>query len=249
MRNLAIIPARSGSKGLKDKNIRMLDGKPLMAYAIEAAGKAGIFERVMVSTDSPCYGEIARRYGAEVPFLRSDRTSGDEADSWDAVREVLERYGESGQNFDVVCLLQPTSPLRTSQDIGEAYELFCKKAATAVISVCETEHTPLWCNTLPKDNSLDGFLRQECGVRRQETEKYYRVNGAIYFVSVRKLQSDGNLYGKGSFAYIMERERSVDIDTELDFLYAELIHRKSGGYLSRYGTLHDDAYPYMGRCA
>ena len=229
MRNLAVVPARSGSKGLKDKNIKLLDGKPLMAYTIEAARKTGIFEQVMVSTDSPEYAEIARNCGAEVPFLRSVEVSCDEAASWDVVKEVLDRYGEIGQCFDVVCLLQPTSPLRTCEDIAAAYQLFCKRSAIAVISVCEVEHTPLWCNTLPKDNSLDGFIRREDNIRRQKTETYYRINGAIYFARIEGLRMDGNLYRKGSFAYIMEQERSIDIDTELDFLYAELIHRRKCG--------------------
>lgn len=250
MRNLAVIPARSGSKGLKDKNIRMLDGKPLMAYTIEAARKTGIFDQVMVSTDSPEYAETARQWGAEVPFLRSREASGDEAGSWDVVKEVLDRYEETGRYFDAVCLLQPTSPLRTWEDIEAAYRLFCEKSAAAVISVCEAEHTPLWCNTLPEDNSLDGFIRQEDNVRRQDAEKYYRVNGAVYFALVEGLRADGNLYRKGSFAYIMERERSIDIDTELDFLYAELIHRRlRGGILSRYQILLKGAYPHTGRCA
>jgi len=228
-KNLAVIPARSGSKGLKDKNIRMMNGRPLMAYTIEAATNAGIFEKVMVSTDSEEYAKIARQCGAEVPFLRSAGTSGDRAASWDVAKEVLDKYMEFGQRFDIICLLQPTSPLRTGDDIITAYEIFCEKSAIAVISVCEVEHTPLWCNTLPKDNSLNGFIRQEHNVQRQKTEIYYRVNGAIYFASVGELWADSNLYRKGSFAYIMEQERSIDIDTELDFLYAELIQRRLRG--------------------
>ncbi|NBH74041.1 acylneuraminate cytidylyltransferase family protein [Clostridiaceae bacterium] len=232
MKNLAVIPARSGSKGLKDKNIRLFAGKPLMAYTIEAAKMAGIFDRVMVSTDSLDYAKIAKEYGAEVPFLRKGQTSGDKASSWDVVKEVLNCYKESGQVFDTVCLLQPTSPLRTGEDIKAAYLLFCEKSAIAVISVCETEHTPLWCNTLPNDNSLEKFIRQEHNVRRQDVKRYYRINGAIYFALVEELQMYGNLYKKGSFAYIMDQERSIDIDTELDFLYAELIYRRLQGALS-----------------
>mgnify|MGYP002516959842 CR=1 FL=1 len=250
MRNLAVIPARSGSKGLKNKNIRLLDGKPLMAYTIEAARESGIFERVMVSTDSPEYAEIARNWGAEAPFLRSKEASGDGAASWDVVKEVLDGYEEIGQYFDAVCLLQPTSPLRTWKDIEAAYRIFRDRSAIAVISVCEAEHTPLLYNMLKEDNSLDGFIRQEHNVRRQEAKPYYRINGAIYFALVEELRTDGNLYRKGSFAYIMEQERSIDIDTELDFLYAELIHRRlRGGILSRHQTVHKNAYPHIGRCA
>ena len=122
MKNLAIIPARSGSKGLVDKNIKLLDGKPLIAYSIEAALQSGVFDMVMVSTDSEKYAEIAWNYGAQVPFLRSAETSSDTASSWDAVAEVIENYRKLGTVFDTFMLLQPTSPLRTAQNIREAYD-------------------------------------------------------------------------------------------------------------------------------
>lgn len=117
MGNLAIIPARSGSKGLPGKNKKPLLGKPLMAYAIEAAVESGLFKAVHLSTDSEEYAEIGRSWGAEVPFLRSLRNSSDTASSWDAVLEVLEQYSRQGREFDTVMLLQPTSPLRTAEDI------------------------------------------------------------------------------------------------------------------------------------
>ena len=223
MKNLAIIPARSGSKGLKDKNIKLLNGKPLMAYSIEAALESKKFDEVMVSTDSPKYADIAKEFGAMVPFLRSERTSSDTASSWDMVKEVLSCYEELGKKFDTVCLLQPTSPLRNAVDIQEAYKLYEERASVAVLSVCEMEHTPLWSNVLPDDLSLNGFIRSASGTRRQDNDTYYRVNGAIYITSVEQLYKDSNLYREGSFAYIMPRERSVDIDTMLDFSYAEFL--------------------------
>ena len=112
MKNIAIIPARSGSKGLPDKNIRLLGGKPLLAYTIEAAIQSGCFDTVHVSTDSEHYAEIARQYGADVPFLRSAALATDTASTWDAVREALCRYAELGKTFDTMMLMQPTS--RTS---------------------------------------------------------------------------------------------------------------------------------------
>ena len=121
MKNIAIIPARSGSKGLKDKNIRNLNGRPLLAWTIEAAVRSGEFDEIMVSTDSEAYAEIARRYGADVPFLRSPATATDTASSWDTVAEVLENCRERGSTFDTFCLLQPTSPLRNAEDIRNAY--------------------------------------------------------------------------------------------------------------------------------
>ena len=223
MKNLAIIPARSGSKGLKDKNIKLLNGNPLMAYSIEAALESGKFDEVMVSTDSAKYADIAKEFGAMVPFLRGERTSGDTASSWDTVKEVLSCYEELGKKFDTVCLLQPTSPLRNAIDIQEAYKLYEEKASVAVLSVCEMEHTPLWSNVLPDDLSLNGFIKTDLDTRRQANDTYYRVNGAIYSTSVEQLYKDPNLYREGSFAYIMPRERSVDIDTMLDFSYAEFL--------------------------
>ena len=120
MKPLAIIPARSGSKGLRDKNIKPMAGKPLMVYSIQAALDSGVFDEVMVSTDSEHYADIAREWGGSVPFLRSETTSTDHASSWDMVKEVLEGYRSLGKEYDSFCLLQPTSPLRTAQDINNA---------------------------------------------------------------------------------------------------------------------------------
>lgn len=220
MKNIAIIPARSGSKGVRDKNIRNLCGKPLMAYTIEAALESGEFDEVMVSTDSEHYAEIARKYGASVPFLRSAKTASDSASSWDMVDEVLNCYAMLGKSFDTFCLLQPTSPLRDKKDIQGAYDLFRTKADFAVVSVCEAEHSPLWCGQLPADNELNDFLKQDTIKRRQDSGAFYRLNGAIYIVDVRRFRNDKFLYQKGSFAYIMTNEHSVDIDTELDFMLA-----------------------------
>lgn len=123
MKNLAIIPARSGSKGLKDKNIKLLNGKPLLAYSVEAAKNSEIFEEIHVSTDTILYADIAIEYGASVPFLRSGKNSTDTASSWDVVRETISKYEEMGRVFDTVTLLQPTTPLRTADNIKEAYEI------------------------------------------------------------------------------------------------------------------------------
>lgn len=233
MRNLAIIPARSGSKGLKDKNIKDLKGKPLMAYSIEAAAGSGIFDEIHVSTDSEQYAEIARRHGADVPFLRSAESSSDMASSWDVVKEVLGRYRDMGKTFDVVTLLQPTSPLRTAEDILNAAALFRDKNAKAVVAVCEMEHSPLWCNTLPADLSMDGFVNRKAAGRRQDLKTYYRINGAIYMVCTDYLFEDDNIYREGSYAYIMDRRKSIDIDTLYDFRLAAFLMGGGGYWLSR----------------
>lgn len=223
MKSIAIIPARSGSKGLKDKNIKLLNGKPLMAYTIEAALKSEQFDDVMVSTDSEKYAEIAKSFGAKVPFLRSAETSTDKASSWDTVAEVLGRYAENGQTFETLCLLQPTSPFRTAEDIKNAYELYNLKADFAVISVCEAEHSPLWCGHLPESGEFLNFINEDAMKQRQAGEKFYRLNGAIYIVNCEKFKTDRYFYQSGSFAFIMPQERSIDIDTALDFKMAEFL--------------------------
>lgn len=223
MKNLAIIPARSGSKGLPDKNIRDFLGKPLLAHTIGTAADSGCFDEVMVSTDSEQYAQIARKWGASVPFLRSEATSTDQASSWDMVEEVLQNYEKMGRRFDTFCLLQPTSPLRNAQDIRGAYHIFREKASFAVVSVCEAEHSPLWCGHLPQSGEFTGFIDREGMKQRQSGGKFYRLNGAVYIVDITRFRQDRFLYQEGSFAYIMEQARSVDIDTELDFRYAELI--------------------------
>ena len=227
MKNLAIIPARSGSKGLVDKNIKLLAGKPLLAYSIEAATKSGIFDTVMVSTDSEKYAQISRDYGAEVPFLRSEQTSSDTASSWDAVAEVLERYHEMGIEYDTFMLLQPTSPLRTSENIREAYKEMGEKKANSVISLCEVDHSPLQCNVLPESLSLEGFIREEAkGKRRQDMPIFYRFNGAIYLSNVKYFLENRDIFKNQCYAYIMNKHTSIDIDDEYDFAIAEVLLQK-----------------------
>lgn len=222
MKNIAIIPARSGSKGLLDKNIKELAGKPLIAYTIESAIDSGMFETVMVSTDSIKYAEISKQYGAEVPFLRSETCSTDTASSWDVVREVLDKYHEIGREFDTLMLLQPTSPLRTAQNIKEAYQEMGDKEANAIVSLCEMEHSPQQCNVLPEDLSLTQFFRGSSkGKRRQEMDTFYRFNGAIYLTKIESFRKNADIYTDKCYAYLMSRESSVDIDDEFDFVVAE----------------------------
>ena len=226
MRNIAIIPARSGSKGLKDKNIKILNGQPLLKYSVDVAILSRIFDEIIVSTDSEHYAEIAKKCGASVPFLRSDNNSGDKASSWNVVIEVLNYYKQIWQTFDTFCLLQPTSPLRKAEDIVAAYKLFETKKAKAVVSVCEVDHSPLWCNVLNEDCSLENFLPESARGQRQSFKQYYRINGAIYIANVKQFLEDNDLYVKNCYAYIMDKKRSVDIDTIDDFEYAEYLLKK-----------------------
>ena len=233
MKNIAVIPARSGSKGLPDKNIKPVNGKPLLAYTIEAALESGCFDTVHVSTDSERYAEIARRYGADVPFLRSATLATDTASTWDAVREVLARYDELSKRFDTMMLMQPTTPLRTGEDVKAAYALFQKKQAKSVIAVCEVDHSPLWCDTIPDSGSMKGFGRKDLAwVNRQDLRPYYRVNGAIYLLSVNgiNIPPDDEIYEDNCYALFMDRKKSVDVDSEDDLALVEfLLARRAQG--------------------
>jgi CMP-N,N'-diacetyllegionaminic acid synthase len=224
VRNIAIIPARSGSKGLKDKNIKPLNGKPLLAYTIEAARNSNLFDEIFVSTDSSEYARIAGECGASVPFLRSDELSSDTASSWNVVRDAILNYKKIGNEFDTVALLQPTSPLRKSEDIIKAYDIFKNKSAWAVVAVCEVEHSPLWCNTLPENNSLQTFLNHDfVNIPRQSLPTYYRINGALYIVNTDYLMSTDNIYNEKCYAVVMSKENSIDIDDAVDFKIAEAL--------------------------
>ncbi|MCM1273697.1 MAG: acylneuraminate cytidylyltransferase family protein [Clostridium sp.] len=225
LKSIAIIPARSGSKGLKDKNIMDLNGQPLMAYTIKAALKSSCFDDVMVSTDSDYYAKIAKEFGASVPFMREEITSGDNAGSWDAVREVLLKYERNDRQFDYVALLQPTSPLRNEQDILGAFDMLAQENVHNVVTVTEVDHPVQQCFRMHEDCSMQEVAESPyCYTRRQDLEPYYRENGAIYLVDAKKIRDkDYNFYADACYGYIMTREKSIDIDTRMDLEIAEVI--------------------------
>ncbi len=223
MKVLGIITARSGSKGLPNKNIKLLNGKPMISYTIQAAKNSGIFDELMVSTDSKEYADISIEYGASVPFLRSKETASDGASTRDVIIEVINKYKESGKTFDFLMILQPTSPLRSSVSIIEALKTLKEQNANGVVSVCEVDHSPLWCNVLPKDKSLRNFLSNDGNHQRQQLETYYRINGAIYLYKTEYYLENEDAYNDNVYAYIMPREESIDIDSQLDFDIAEAL--------------------------
>ena len=224
MKILAIIPARSGSKGLKDKNIKPLCGLPLCAYTINAAKESGIFDEIHFSTDSEQYAEIAKQYGASVPFLRDASLATDTASTWDVIKAVIARYKENGKSFDAVMLLQPTTPFRDSRDIRNAYELLCEKNAQAIVSVTEPAHSPVLCAELPEDGNMEVYHHKMKNlIARQQLKPQVTLNGAIYFFRVEHLLTRSDIYECGCYAYHMPRERSYDIDSPLDFKQAEFV--------------------------
>lgn len=225
MKKLAVIPARGGSKGLPGKNFKLMNGKPLIAYTIQAALESGVFDYVIVSTDSKEIAEIAKENGAMVPFMRPDELAGDAASSDAAIMHALRFMEEAnGEEIGYVCKLQPTSPLRTAEDIRGAFALLSEKNANSIVSVCECEHSPLWTGVIADDLRIDNFMSKQLAVtNRQELQNYYRLNGAIYISKVESFKKNECFFGENSIAYIMTREHSVDIDDILDFKFAELL--------------------------
>lgn len=221
----AIIPARGGSKRLPRKNILELNGKPLIGWTIEAANASKYIDEVLVSTDSESIAAVALEFNASVPELRPEYLSKDDSDSISVVRYVVDKYFD---DFDIIVLLQPTSPMRTSQQIDEALDVFVKNNANAVVSVTPCEHSPQWANVLPSDGNLKNFISNDCLRRSQDLETYYRLNGAIYIYSGKTIKNNSkSIYDEKSFAYIMSNKSSVDIDNEMDFKWAEFLMFRS----------------------
>jgi CMP-N-acetylneuraminic acid synthetase len=223
MSNIALIPARSGSKRLKNKNLMELAGKPLIAWTIEAALNSNTIDRVVVTTDCEAIADTARRYGAETPFIRSQNLANDVAKTSDVIIDAIEKLQLKFD--DKITLLQPTSPLRTGEIIDEAHKAFDLNNGHGLVSVCKCEHSPLWANSLPKDGNMGSFIRDEVkNVRSQDLPVYYRLNGALYIFTVKSLiENCGIVYDNGVHAFEMQANSSVDIDTMDDFLYAEFL--------------------------
>lgn len=220
---LSIIPARSGSKGLKDKNIRNLNGKPLIAYTIEASLKSKFITRTIVSTDSPAYADISKGCGAEIPCLRPDNISGDDISSEAVLLHMLAYLEEiEGYKPDYLCLLQCTSPLRTNEHIDAAFEKLIGSGFDSVVGVCEANPHPYVCKYFEGDRLVYLFEEAKKSKQRQKFPPFYRVNGAIYIIKADVLLQTKNLAIDNMTGYIMSMESSLDIDNEFDFLQASL---------------------------
>jgi len=222
---LAVIPARKGSKRLPNKNLMLLAGKPLIVHTIEAALNCSLIHKVIVTTDCKKIADISRRNGAEIPFIRPASLSSDNATSIEVVLHAIKELENNGQYFDVVVLLQPTSPFRKGEHITQALALLEQKKSKGIISVCEVEHSPLWCNILPSDLSMDNFITTvNKNKRSQDFPTYYRLNGAIYISLIGPIKKQKTFFLEDElYAYVMEKNASVDIDNLDDFEYAEFL--------------------------
>lgn len=218
---LGIIPARGESKGLRDKNIKELAGKPLIAWTIEEVNRCDIIDKTIISTDSEKIADIAKRYGGDVPFIRPKKLATDNTKGIDVIFHAVSLYEKE---FDIIAVFQPTSPLRKLKNIKEAFKLLADKNAQAVISVCKSDHSLLWMNTLPEDGNMKDFISNEIeNKNRQEIDNYYRLNGAIYISYIPYFKKNRGFYGSRTYAYIMPKVNSVDIDDIIDFKFAEFL--------------------------
>ena len=217
---LAIIPARGGSKRLPRKNILDLSGRPMISWSIDAGLKSKYIDKVVVSSDDDEILDVAKKFKAET-VKRPGELASDIATLNDVVKHTLENIEE----HDYIVLLQPTSPLRNYKHIDEAIKLLEKKSADAIISVCKTDHSPLWSNTLQEDGAMQSFIKDDViDKRSQDLNDYYRLNGAIYICKRDNFLKEETFFLKENiYAYIMNKESSIDIDEEIDLKIANVL--------------------------
>ena len=218
MRILAVVPARGGSKSIPRKNVKPFAGKPLLAWTVEAALKVAKISRVIVSTDDLEIAETAQHFDADVPFIRPPELAQDDTEGVCTLLHAIKELPD----FDAVLLLQPTSPLRTAEDVAGIIDLAIEQNATSVVSVCQANKHPFWMYKVAKNGTLDPFCGSEQAInRRQDLPVVYSLNGAVYFARTAWLSQTKVLIDRNTLGYVMPEERSIDIDTLFDWRLAE----------------------------
>lgn len=219
----AIIPARGGSKGVKRKNIKLLDGKPLIQYSIDEGKKSKYIDDVYVSTEDEEIAKISKDLGAKVPYLRPESLALDTSSTSEVILDFIEKI-EKNLSYDLVVLLQPTTPLRTVQDIDNAIEKFCQKNYTSLITVAPMPHPIQYVRKIDDKGFLQKYVDYDNKKsRRQDFEKLYILNGAIYIMTVENYKIYKSFDIKDTGYYLMSSENSADIDNPIDFDIAEAI--------------------------
>lgn len=223
MEILALIPARAGSKGIKNKNIIDLNSKPLIGYTIKATLDSKYIkpDNIWCSTDSQKIANIAEKCGASIPFLRPKELAEDESSSISVAKHALKWADDNNIEFTHLLLLQPTSPLRTSEDIDNSIEIMKEKNCDSVISVTKPDIMPFHMKFMNNGELID--YTEETYNRRQDMPDIYGVNGAIYLTDIKTIYDFNNFYGKKSRGYIMNKKNSVDIDEPFDLELAKFI--------------------------
>lgn len=221
MKNIAIITARGGSKRIPKKNIKEFMGKPMIAYAIEAAIESKIFDEVMVSTDCIEIAEISKKYGAKIPFFRSEKTSNDFATTYDVLEEVINDYKKIGKEFKNVCCIYPCVPFLKPKSLIEAYDKMQQENANAIIPICKYPVPIEWAMKI-EDDYLIPNDREAQKIRSQDlVPKYFDV-GMFYFIETQTLMKEKTLVPPKTLGYIIEENECQDIDTLEDWQVAEV---------------------------
>ena len=227
---LCTICARGGSKGVKNKNIKPIHGKPLIAYTVEQAKASGLFEHIVISTDSDDIANIAEEYGAEVFFKRSAEMASDTAGKLDVIRDAFERSEEYyNEEYDYLIDLDATAPLRIVSDIIDSFEQFIKDNNDNLITAMPSRRSPYF-NLVEVDKSGTVALSKTVDtsiVRRQDTPKSYDMNASIYIWKRDSILNEKSLFLEKTGLYVMPEERSIDIDSELDYKLVELIMKEN----------------------
>ncbi len=224
MKNIAIIPARGGSKRIPRKNIKDFFGKPIIAYSIEAAIKSGVFDEIMVSTDDVEIAEIAKKYGAKVPFFRSLELSNDMAMTAPVLINALEEYKKIGQEFDYGCCIYPCAPFIDSNKLKSGLETMLNKKATSAIPVVKYSY-PIQRALTIKDGTLSMILPENMNVRSQDLEPTYHDVGQYYWFEIESFIKNPVLFSKNTVAIITPESEVQDIDTEDDWEIAEMKYK------------------------
>lgn len=224
MKVLGIIPARGGSKGVPRKNIKLLGGKPLLAYTAESALSAKFLSKVILTTEDSEIAEVGRSLGLDVPFLRPQELSLDTSPTLPVVFHAIDYLENNGESFDAICLLQPTNPLRRTEDIDNCIELLDKSGADSVISILPVPHeyNPKWVYWQDENGEMVLTTGESEPIpRRQDLPPAFHREGSVYVTRIEALRSYGNLYGKKVQGYEINPSNSVNIDTLDDWIIAE----------------------------
>ena len=229
---LGLVTARGGSKGLPGKNIITLFGKPLIAWTIEAGLRAPSLDSLVVTTDDEMIAQAARFAGARAPFIRPVELAGDTASSVDVVLHAIDWLASVGEHYDVVVLLEPTSPLRESEDIEGALDTLVRTGAESVVSICRVESThPAFIYRRGDGERLNPLMqRQPTGLRRQEIEPLYFLEGTVYVSQINALRRYQSFYHEDTVGYEVPRWKALEVDEMDDLVMIEALMRHKGQY-------------------
>lgn len=222
MGSLCVIPARGGSKRIPGKNIRNFLGKPIIAYSIEAALNSGLFEEVMVSTDDPEIAEVAKHYGAEVPFFRSSRNSDDFATTVDVLLEVIRAYEKKGSFFETICCCYPTAPFISPGRLKEGFEKLQSDAVHSIFPVVEFGYPILRSLKMDEKGMVSLNWPEYLNTRSQDLPAAFHDAGQWYWMKTQIFLKSGKIIDKHSYGLLLEATEVQDIDNEIDWKLAEL---------------------------